>query len=399
MLRRPTAAACVALAVLGAACSTSPSPVADAPQGPASPSTAPPASTSPSPQEPGTGEVAAGDEIVEAAPVATERVWVRVEAGIDDALLTDLAALPGVLELRSGRGDDVPLWGSSLPDGTPVDDFADGFKVDVDVTVAEADAPLAPSAGEVLLTATGAARRDLVVGSTVVLGTERTTLRVADVVDAEEFGGAELVVGAVDAAALGIEPRQRASLLVDPDVDAEQLEPQVVALVGQGDGTAVRVREVRDRAFILGLAGVKDVFGEFAFRDVPGERDVVIEQAWVEQNIEVREVPLLGSIRCHRAVFDDVVAALEQVRATGLADSIDPRRYGGCWTPRRISPSGNLSKHAWGIALDINVDFSVPGGGEVPPDGVIEAFEANGFRWGGDFPTPDNHHFEWVGGR
>lgn len=27
----------------------------------------------------------------------------------------------------------------------------------------------------------------------------------------------------------------------------------------------------------------------------------------------------------------------------------------------------------------------------------LAAFEEHGFRWGGDFLTPDNHHLEWVG--
>lgn len=30
---------------------------------------------------------------------------------------------------------------------------------------------------------------------------------------------------------------------------------------------------------------------------------------------------------------------------------------------------------------------------------MIEIFGRHGFRWGGDFTTPDNHHWEWVGVR
>ena len=141
----------------------------------------------------------------------------------------------------------------------------------------------------------------------------------------------------------------------------------------------------------------KQLFGEFAFRDLAGTRDIDQEQAWIDANIVTRSVPLLGEVRCHRAIIDDLRSALDTIVAAGLEDWADPSRLGGCWYPRRISEEGNLSKHAWGIAIDVNVDFSVPGGGEVPPDEVIEAFRTNGFSWGGDFPTPDNHHFEWVG--
>ena len=70
----------------------------------------------------------------------------------------------------------------------------------------------------------------------------------------------------------------------------------------------------------------------------------------------------------------------------------------GCFHPRRIAYGReNLSRHAWGIAIDLNVDFSQPGAGPVPPQEFIEIWGRHGFRWGGDFTTPDNHHFEWVG--
>src|SRR5690606_7173663 len=73
-------------------------------------------------------------------------------------------------------------------------------------------------------------------------------------------------------------------------------------------------------------------------------------------------------------------------------------RYGGCFAARTIDPDGDrLSRHAWGVAIDINVDMSRPDLGPIPPPSVRDIFAAHGFRWGGDFRTPDNHHFEWVG--
>ena len=67
-----------------------------------------------------------------------------------------------------------------------------------------------------------------------------------------------------------------------------------------------------------------------------------------------------------------------------LAHSVpDPREL-----DRRLDAAG----------IDINVDFSQPGLGPIPSEGVIAAFERHGFRWGGDYPIPDNHHFELVGG-
>ncbi|MGI8575156.1 MAG: M15 family metallopeptidase [Egibacteraceae bacterium] len=109
-------------------------------------------------------------------------------------------------------------------------------------------------------------------------------------------------------------------------------------------------------------------------------------------------MPLLGTVRCHRDILPDMRAALRQVAEAGLSDEIDPGRYAGCFYPRRISTAAaQLSRHSWGIALDINVDLSLEAGGERPHPEIIAAFARHGFRWGGDFIVPDNHHFEWIG--
>jgi hypothetical protein len=39
----------------------------------------------------------------------------------------------------------------------------------------------------------------------------------------------------------------------------------------------------------------------------------------------------------------------------------------------------------------------VKGGVAEAPGGMVEAFEAAGFAWGGDWLVPDVGHFEWVG--
>ena len=110
------------------------------------------------------------------------------------------------------------------------------------------------------------------------------------------------------------------------------------------------------------------------------------------------EVPVLGTVRCHRDIVAPLRAAIDDVVAAGRRSELDPSRYGGCFSPRRISQgSSALSHHAWGIAIDVNVDLSLPGLGPPPSPATIESFERQGFRWGGDFLVPDNHHFEWVG--
>ncbi len=157
-------------------------------------------------------------------------------------------------------------------------------------------------------------------------------------------------------------------------------------------------RERRRAALVLSLPQVKARFGEFAFRVREGGREIELARGFTEQQIVDARVPLLGTVRCHRGIVADLRAALGAIEDAGLGGEIDPARYAGCFYPRRISVgAAQLSRHSWGIALDINVDLSVEGGGERPPRPVIAAFERHGFRWGGEFIVPDNHHFEWVG--
>ncbi len=78
---------------------------------------------------------------------------------------------------------------------------------------------------------------------------------------------------------------------------------------------------------------------------------------------------------------------------------------GGTWIWRRIARSKNLSTHAWGIAIDLNVDRShywrwTPRGEPLVwrnsvPQTIVDAFEAEGFIWGGRWQHFDTMHFEY----
>ncbi|MFT6942481.1 MAG: hypothetical protein ACJA2F_000672, partial [Nitriliruptoraceae bacterium] len=151
-----------------------------------------------------------------------------------------------------------------------------------------------------------------------------------------------------------------------------------------------------DRQLVMSLPETKARFGEFAFKDLDG-RDVQVGVSWIEESIIEAQIPIIGRVVCHRLIIDDLTAVMQQIIDVGLAHEIDPELYGGCWAPRRINRNANLSRHAWGIAIDVNVDFDAAGLGPIPSPGIIAAFERHGFRWGGRYPTPDNHHFEWVG--
>jgi hypothetical protein len=72
----------------------------------------------------------------------------------------------------------------------------------------------------------------------------------------------------------------------------------------------------------------------------------------------------------------------------------------GCFCPRLKRVNGALSVHSWGLAVDINADTNPmqrPLTTDMPP-AFVEAFKAQGFTWGGEFPTPDPMHFQLVSG-
>jgi len=99
-------------------------------------------------------------------------------------------------------------------------------------------------------------------------------------------------------------------------------------------------------------------------------------------------------ISCHRVVKPELesvfkkLAGLPNVWAT-IND------YGGCYNFRRnVNNRSQLSRHCWGIAVDLDVKDNPNGSrGQMHPL-IIQAFYDVGWLWGGWFSTPDPMHFE-----
>lgn len=120
------------------------------------------------------------------------------------------------------------------------------------------------------------------------------------------------------------------------------------------------------------------------------------DEAWVEANIAQAEVPILGSVTCHRVMIPQLAAALREIESEGLASLIRPEDYAGCYAPRFIdrNPDLPLSNHAFGLAIDLNSDTNQLGtSGDMDPR-VVEIFQKWGFEWGGHWERPDPMHFE-----
>lgn len=144
---------------------------------------------------------------------------------------------------------------------------------------------------------------------------------------------------------------------------------------------------------VLTGGSVADAVGTFRYTVLGGGR-IAPEQSWVGANIRTEPVPILGSMTCHRVVFPQLRAALVEIQQRGLADEIHVGEYAGCFYPRFIAGTQQLSLHSFGIAFDINVPGNQRGTvGEIDRD-VVSIFKRWGFAWGGDWGYTDPMHFE-----
>jgi hypothetical protein len=223
-------------------------------------------------------------------------------------------------------------------------------------------------------------------------------LRVAAVVDDALVHDAELAVAAG-------EPRVRRGdsgrviavlrpeFAVNPTRLARQAERGAAARIVEGGPLAATGPAGPARP-----AELKARFGEPAVRLPYGDDWVQLDPGFVNRYIVARGVPVLGAVTCHRAMIPPLREALSELRSRGLARLVDPRDYAGCYAPRRIRPRGDLSLHAWGLAIDLNASANPYGGRSHQDPRLVRIMRRHGFTWGGDWPTiRDPMHFELRG--
>ena len=144
---------------------------------------------------------------------------------------------------------------------------------------------------------------------------------------------------------------------------------------------------------VLTGGSVAEAVGAFRYT-VLGEGRIAPEQSWVAANIRTEQVPILGSVTCHRVIFPQLRAALLEIQTTGLAGEIHPGEYAGCYYPRYIAGTQQLSLHSFGIALDLTVPGNQRGSIGEMNRAVVAIFKKWGFAWGGDWGYTDPMHFE-----
>jgi hypothetical protein len=144
--------------------------------------------------------------------------------------------------------------------------------------------------------------------------------------------------------------------------------------------------------------GLKVQFGEPVVGLPYGNDWIRLSPAFVHRHIVSRRVPILGSVTCHRAMVPHLRAALAELARRGLSRLVDPGDYAGCYAPRRIQPRGQLSLHAWGLAVDLNASRNPFRGTSHQDPRLVRVMEKHGFTWGGRWPTrKDPMHFELRG--
>jgi hypothetical protein len=241
-----------------------------------------------------------------------------------------------------------------------------------------------------VLSRTGAKLRKVRSGGRLRLAGDRT-VSVSGVVDDAVLGGYEVALDRNLARGYGI--RRTAYLLVKPRGPVDGLRRELGRLL---KGRKLHFVTPGDRPFVRGgdgvlpLAQVKARFGEFA---LPSLRSGRPDPAWMRANLVTRRLPVLGRVRCHRLVIGDLGKAMADLQGQGLHGLVSVgafRRQGGCWSPRLVHDArgGKLSRHAWGIAVELKV---------IPDERLIRTMAEHGFVWGGNFAHPDVTHFEWVG--
>ena len=89
-------------------------------------------------------------------------------------------------------------------------------------------------------------------------------------------------------------------------------------------------------------------------------------------------------------------SAMNELRQRNLTGLVDPRAFGGCWNPRLIRADDGILRHAWGAALDLNVNANPTGLASAQDPRLVEVMQRWGSTSGAHWLVPDPSHFEYL---
>ena len=293
----------------------------------------------------------------------------------------------GAILLRAGVAADGRVVQRVKPGyAIPLDTLAvdpTGYAATLPEAQREPFAKLRP--GTAVLSTTSAALRGVGAGGSLRLESGR--VRVVGVVGDESLRNAEVALASRDRRVKPL--RSTVMVLLREPVAPRQLirwtERGAAARIVDGAGPVGPARP----------AQLKVMFGEPAVGLPYGDDWIRLDPAFLRRYIVTRRVPILGSVTCHREMIPPLRAALGELRRRGLSRLVNPGDYAGCHAPRRIQPRGQLSLHAWGVAIDLNASANPFMGRSQQDRRLVRTMQRHGFTWGGDWPTrPDPMHFE-----
>lgn len=263
--------------------------------------------------------------------------------------------------------------------------------------------------GEVLMGETAAQVRGAQVGDVLTLRDRKFWMHpftVGAIVADEFVDWGDLLMSSTSAASLGEMP---VSQIAVTSIDSPSSVLAGLKKNGITIGNMYRLRTSWDREnpdSTLGTATTKKLLGEFSYRPTVGS-SILVANSWTSNNIawKMRYSDIKLGNNCHRIVATAIQGALTDIKSAGLSRFINTQnsnRYGGCFVGRYNRLAGNFgapSRHAWGMAIDINTDTNPQGGVPQMNCAVVRIFRKWGFAWGGNFWPADGMHFEYVGER
>jgi D-alanyl-D-alanine carboxypeptidase len=324
--------------------------------------------------------------------------------GLPPGYADAVRSVPQVEDVTVVQGGLLGLVGDDGADGAVVQRVTPGWEIPLDVLGVDptgyrgfAEGParraigtLAP--GEALLGETSARLRGIGVGGRLLM-TGNQSVVVAGVVPDVSVAGAEVVVSLPTAADLGITTDR--FLLLHHRGPRAPVDAAVRALAGEAVRTRARGETpyLRHADAVLPQALIKARFGEFAYQR-SGSGPITIDPAWLAENIVETDLPVLGHVRCHRGLIPALRGAIDDLVAANLGHLI--ASFEGCFNARTIAGTTQLSRHAWGAAVDLNFSANPTGVNTAQDPRLVSIFEQWGFGSGDLWLVPDSGHFEYI---
>jgi len=145
-------------------------------------------------------------------------------------------------------------------------------------------------------------------------------------------------------------------------------------------------------------------FGRFEYKEDPTRKGwIIIEPEWKLENLTSIGLPfgpagLSRTFSVNKKVQTELLAIFTELEQKNLLPLV--RVINGVWAARHIMHNlkRGLSRHSWGIAIDINAGFCPVGKRGHQPLSIVKVFESHGWAWGGRWHDPDEMHFEKGGG-